>query len=156
MSEEEFQASLERAIAGLAADLVTHGAWKPDEAVETSRQELVQHLPGGRGTPHFRFLNVVQDPAGRKVGETWYVAEEKNGRRRFWIDWIWIEPSYRRQGLATEVFERLERLAGEFGADRVGLSVLAKNSVARAFYDRLGYAPSRMTLEKHLPPRRGP
>jgi GNAT superfamily N-acetyltransferase len=150
MSAAEFDACLDRAIRRLAIDLERRGIEPAGRALAASRRDFAQLLPEGRKTPNRHFCTVVEGPRGRRVGETWYLAEDRGGRKRFWIDWIWIDPPYRRKGRATRLLGLLERLAADAGATRVGLSVVADNAAARALYAKAGYAPSRLHLEKHL------
>jgi len=150
MSEDDFQMSLRRSVPRHAADYVRRGLWTEGASLETMEKEFAQLLPNGRETPNRHFANVIDSERGRRVGETWYLAQERGGKVRFWIDWIWIEPEYRRKGYATATLRRLEDEARHVGADRVGLSVWFDNPGAIELYSKLGYEPTNMWMMKPL------
>jgi len=91
--------------------MVERGVWDSTGAEEASRAEFAQLLPEGVRTPRYRFCHVIEQESGKRVGETWYISQTKGGKTQFWIDWIWIEPPYRRRGYASQVLARLEELA---------------------------------------------
>ena len=152
MSEEDFQASKARAIPRHAANQVRRGVWVAEEAEAASREYFAELLPQGRETPHYHFCNIVDEKTASRVGETWYSVRTKGGKTQFWIDWIWIEPTFRRRGFATQVFRLFEQMAIEAGADRVGLHVLADNDCALALYAKLGFRTTNMSMAKMLHP----
>lgn len=154
MNERDFQDSVQRSIARLAAEYVRRGLWVEESAIGASRKEFARLLPNGRETPDRYFVNVVRAEGGQRVGETWYLVQEQGGKLRFWIDWIWIDPEHRRKGYATATLARLEEEARNRGADRVGLAVWLDNPGAIALYSKLGYVPASMWMMK--PVDRGP
>jgi ribosomal protein S18 acetylase RimI-like enzyme len=152
MSEEEFQATLGKAIPRHAAARVRRGFWKEEESLEASRTDYAQMLPQGLETPHRHFCNLVDEESGARIGEAWYVLQSKGGKTQLWIDWIWVEPEFRRRGYATQVFGRLEEEARARGAGRVGLHVVSENEGALALYDKLGYAVTDLLMAKVVAP----
>ena len=150
MGEEDYQRSLERGIPFYASQLVERGLCRRDRALEVSRSDFEVLLPQGLRTPHHHLCNVIDGATGEPVGEAWYTSRDRGGKVEFWIDWIWIEPSYRRRGFATATLRRLEEEAREAGADRTGLSVWMDNPGAVALYTKLGYGPASVRMMKHL------
>ena len=137
MSEGEFRASLARAIPRHAAEEVRRGHWTEEEAAGSSQTDFSQLLPQGRETPNFHFCWIVDEESGTRVGETWYNMQTKGGKMQFWIDWVWVEPQFRRRGYATRVFHHLEEQAARVGADRIGLHVLTYRAKGRVPYPSL-------------------
>ena len=88
-------------------------------------------LPGGL----FVVAEVDGEPAGcgawRQVGE---------GRAE--IKRMYVEPAFRRRGLAALVLDVLERSAGAHGCRAVVLNSGDKQPEALALYDRAGYVPA--------------
>jgi ribosomal protein S18 acetylase RimI-like enzyme len=98
---------------------------------------------------------VVDSKTDGPVGETWYVVQQKGGKTQFWIDWIWIDPLFRRRGFGSQVLRQLAKEAARLGADRLELSVVSDNPGAMALYRKPGYAPWRFQMVKQVkPPRR--
>ena len=151
MDEPEFQQSLQRSISRHAADYVRRGLWTEAESLAAMAREFGRMFPQGRHTPDRYFARLVDAARDQRVGETWYLAEHRGGKVRFWVDWIWIEPEYRRQGYATAAFRQLEDEARRLGADRIGLSVWSDNPGAVALYTQLGYSTTTMSMMKLLP-----
>jgi ribosomal protein S18 acetylase RimI-like enzyme len=152
MNEAEFQVSLQRAIPRHADLQVRLGLWKASDALAASRAEFAQLLPKGRGTPDYEFRHIFDANAESRVGEAWTVVRNRGGKVQFWVDWIWVEPSARRRGVATAVFRILEQEASGSGADRVGLNVRYENAEALALYTKLGYRPTHLRMSKVLGP----
>lgn len=53
---------------------------------------------------------------------------------------MWVDPAYRRRGVAGVLAAAVEEAARRSGADALGLWVTAGNDQAREVYTRLGYA----------------
>jgi GNAT superfamily N-acetyltransferase len=82
---------------------------------------------------------------------------------------MWVDPAYRRRGVAAALAAAVEDAARRSGADALGLWVTAGNDQARDVYTRLGYAltgatkpaPRNPAVEmqrmiKRITPRRQP
>ncbi len=54
---------------------------------------------------------------------------------------MWVDPAYRRRGLAGEMLASLARFAAEAGVPRLHLQVWAHNAPALALYRRAGFIP---------------
>ncbi len=152
MTEEQFQAYLERAVVRRAERSVSRGLWRESAALEAGREAIAEWLPQGLHTPHHYFVHLVDERTGKRVGEAAYSVTEKGGKVQFWIDWLCVDPEQRRKGYATEALQLLGEKAAEAGADRVGLDVFADNPVAQALYARLGFVPLATAMVKLLDP----
>lgn len=64
------------------------------------------------------------------------------------VENIYVLPAYRGEGRGSELLEAAETRLFEAGFDRVSLDVMAANDAARRFYERHGYDPHRLELEK--------
>jgi ribosomal protein S18 acetylase RimI-like enzyme len=64
------------------------------------------------------------------------------GRPAWQLVGMWVAPSWRGQGIADRLVDAVCDLAREAGAETVVLSVTEMNGRARAFYRRLGFAPT--------------
>lgn len=61
---------------------------------------------------------------------------------------LYVVASHRGKGVGTALLEAAETQLVEDGADTVALEVMAGNDAARRFYERAGYRPHRVELEK--------
>lgn len=66
------------------------------------------------------------------------------------LDDIYVVPEYRRDGIATKLFEAVEQWAREQGAARLELHTWDFNQGAIALYCAMGMTPQRYVFEKKL------
>ena len=66
------------------------------------------------------------------------------------MDAIYVEEGYRKNSVGKQLFSETERLAKEWGAKRLDLSVWNFNKTALGFYEALGMQIQNYTLEKVL------
>lgn len=65
---------------------------------------------------------------------------------------LYVDPAYRRQGIASRLIALAERLARDRGARTLTILTGADNHSARALYRALGYQPGDIALTKTLVP----
>lgn len=151
MTDEDLRASLAQAIPRYADELVHRGLATESRALAESRAEFDQLLPEGLATRHRQFRRVLAVSTGARVGEAWFTVEQRAGKTRFWVDWIFVEPELRRRGFATATLRLLEREAASAGADRIGLSAWTDSPGAIALYSKLGFEALNLRMWKRLP-----
>ena len=61
---------------------------------------------------------------------------------------LFVVPAARRQGVGSALLAAAEEALAALGADVVSLEAMATNDAARRFYERHGYHPHRVELEK--------
>ena len=66
------------------------------------------------------------------------------------LDDVYVVPEYRRDGIATKLFEAVEQWAREQGAARLELHTWDFNQGAIALYRAMGMTPQRYVFEKKL------
>lgn len=69
---------------------------------------------------------------------------------RGFVDNLYVVPDYRGREIGAALLEAAESTLEESGVDVVALEVLTSNDLAREFYDRQGYEPHRLELQKSL------
>ncbi|MBQ3046205.1 MAG: GNAT family N-acetyltransferase [Clostridia bacterium] len=63
---------------------------------------------------------------------------------------IYVDPSFRRQGIASGLLDEIKRIASETGTTQITLDVWSFNETAIRLYEKLGYTPQRLKLELNL------
>ena len=63
---------------------------------------------------------------------------------------VWVHPSYRRQGIATKLVDKCDKIAESRGANEIRLHVYASNQPAAMMYGRLGYSTIVRTMSRKL------
>ncbi|MGI0054561.1 MAG: GNAT family N-acetyltransferase [Thermoplasmata archaeon] len=145
-----FEAFLQRAISRRAERWVRRGIWTPEAGLAASREAYAEIFPQGRLTAHQQVCDVVESDTGARVGDVWYSTRESGGKVDFEINWLGIEPGYRRRGYATRVLGLLEAEARSLGAERTRLTVWMDNPDARRLYHKLGYTTQTVGLVKSV------
>ncbi len=152
LDDAGFRAFLERAVPRRAERFISRGLWSEAAAVEESRRGYAEAFPQGLATPGEFVCDLFEPNLGRTVGEVWYSARPTGGRLRFMVEWITVEPPYRRRGYAAETLQLLEAEAARLGATWIELNVWADNPGAQALYLRMGYTPRMTLMAKPLTP----
>lgn len=64
------------------------------------------------------------------------------------VDNVYVDPAYRDRGVGSRLLDAAEAALREAGVDVLAISVLADNDAARRLYERRGYRPHRVELER--------
>lgn len=62
---------------------------------------------------------------------------------------LYVEPAHRRRGIATALLNQAQQWGQQRGDRRLGLQVFPHNQGAIALYEKLGFIPKALLLEKH-------
>ncbi len=66
------------------------------------------------------------------------------------IDDLYVSPKFRRRGIATLLYREAERLGKERGVSHLTLMVWSFNEEAIGLYQKLGFCPTMINMEKKL------
>jgi ribosomal protein S18 acetylase RimI-like enzyme len=58
---------------------------------------------------------------------------------RGWVNYLAVDPAYRRQGYGRQMMEAIEEKLLEKGCPKINLQIRGNNTEALAFYDKIGY-----------------
>jgi ribosomal protein S18 acetylase RimI-like enzyme len=89
--------------------------------------------------------------AGFAIGwivERDHIPESADSNRFGYLSDICVMPAYRRQRIAQQLLEAVERHFASHGITRFRLFTLAANASARAAYESAGFAPYEILYEK--------
>ncbi|MCH5353684.1 MAG: GNAT family N-acetyltransferase [Acutalibacter sp.] len=95
---------------------------------------------------------IIETEDGRNLGYLWatFSEDKESGFRFAEIQEIYIEEEFRRQGIATQLYEYAEEKARKNGAKVIRAGTGVCNSVSIQLHEALGYAPYRYEFEKLL------
>jgi ribosomal protein S18 acetylase RimI-like enzyme len=72
---------------------------------------------------------------------------------RGWVNYLGIDPAYRKKGLGRKMMAAIEEKLLALGCPKLNLQVLAANTEAMKFYERIGYKKDDVvSLGKRLIP----
>ncbi len=74
-------------------------------------------------------------------------TEDRYPRKVCFIDCIAVDEGSRRGGIGTELFGHIKTFARDNNCDAVQLGVNADNLAARAFYEKMGFAPRTIIMD---------
>lgn len=67
-----------------------------------------------------------------------------------YCDGLYVRPTYRREGVATALFERFNDWGAEQECDYLGVSVHVDRKPAASFYDAIGFETKFLSLRRPL------
>ncbi len=150
MPEQVYRAYVEHSIAEYAQDHTRAGRWRPEEALQHATEEYQKLLPDGLHTKN-QYLFLIEDEViHQPVGVLWFGVEERRNKTRAFVYDIIIYEQFRRRGYGEQAFRLLEEKVQALGLTTIGLHVFGHNHAAQALYQKLGYAPTNIMMEKHL------
>lgn len=103
-------------------------------------------------SPRCALVLVARDGSGRAIGlaSAQLVVSTSEGALSAWIEDVIVAGNHRGQGLGRALIKRLLTWARQQGATRAQLLVDIDNPPALAFYDRLGWQPTRLAARRIL------
>jgi ribosomal protein S18 acetylase RimI-like enzyme len=149
MDESTYAAWRQATVREYADEKVAAGAWPATEAMERSEAEFQRLLPEGRLTAGHHIRSMIDD-AGQRVGQAWYVAEDRPIGRVIFIYDIAVDPEHRRKGHAQAALRAIEDDARAMGCIGVQLHVFGGNTGARELYRKAGYEETDVMMLKRV------
>lgn len=145
--EDELAHWIPAMIASYVEDRI-HAGDSREAAWSAAEEQFDRLIPNGRPTDGQHVMNVVAD--GEAVGVLW-MSRPVDERDDTWsVFFVEIDERHRGRGLGRAAMLEAEAWALARGGQRITLSVIGPNAVARALYDSLGYEVQVTTLAKEL------
>ncbi|MGB7605052.1 MAG: GNAT family N-acetyltransferase [Lutisporaceae bacterium] len=148
MTKEEFGIYRAKLIKSYAATLANNMRRSLEAAMVMSEQQIEGLLKDGVDTKDHYVFNVVDNVSSEKVGILW-VNIKPEEKRSFIFD-IEIMSEHQGKGYGKATLKELEVFMKEMGIKQIGLNVFADNTMAKALYEKLGYAVTNMNMVKDL------
>lgn len=149
LTPDELAAWLVTSTSDYADDLETAGLSRA-AAARKAGESTAREFPGGIPAPGQHVYAVTV--AGEHVGVLWLSAGPADDPTNWWILDIVVFEQFRGHGYGRRAMLLAETEAARLGAAKLTLNVFARNSAARALYASLAYEPTKIYLEKTLPP----
>jgi ribosomal protein S18 acetylase RimI-like enzyme len=147
--ENDLDWTLQAMVAGMRETKASERLAAADdrEMIEEARSDLERYHYRSGGAD--KLIVALRD--GERIGLVWATMERLHqGPGEAWLLEVFVDPRYRRQGLARELLDRAERWARENGAAAMWLNVGGGNVCALGLYRSQGYAMETMHLSKRL------
>lgn len=145
MTQEEFESYIEFSWANYIEQQLISGLSKEEAKAQAKRAEM-DLIPKGFETENNYFYNIEKNK--KTVGYLWLWFNVKN--KNLFLPEIYIKESYRGQGIGESAINFFEKKAKELEAKKLKLHVFGHNKNAQAFYNKLGFKPTNITMEKIL------
>lgn len=148
VDEVEFKRYLEFMIPDHAKEITRNFNLTMEQALEEAEMMINEMFKDGVATEGQYLFNVVSADSDEKVGILWYsIIPEINAT---YLYHIFIDEDQRGKGFGTKTIEVLQENLKASGVNSIGLSVFGKNEGAYRLYKKLGYATTRIAMEKVL------
>lgn len=154
MAEAEFVAFQVHSAREYAAMQVASGIWVRRGARARAMMVLRTMLPQGWRTPRHHFWNVQDRPTGDRVGYLWVAEVMNSSQREAYIYDIEIDAPQRGHGYGAATLRALTGWARRRKIPVIRLRVHAHNTVARALYDKSGFAVTDVIMAMAVPKAR--
>ena len=94
----------------------------------------------------------VTTTGSTKIACLWLgiAIDQVNGVRHPNIFLVYVDPAYRRQGIAKALIQHAEAWAKNSGYTQMGLQVFTANRSAIELYQQLGYQPRSISMMREL------
>ena len=134
-----------------------------DELHVQARPDFFVHREKEESYPREAFLGNLANPTVLQLGAfddeqlagvvratLWEESGMVKGLKTVCLDDIYVLPAYRRRGIASKLFTKVESWAKERGAVRLDVYTWDFNKGAIAMYQALGMTPQQYVFEKKL------
>ncbi len=95
---------------------------------------------------------VLTDEGESRIACMWVgiAIDQISGNRHPNIFLLYVEPAYRRQGIARALMQNVERWAKSQGYNQIGLQVFTTDRPALTLYEKLGYQARSISMMREL------
>ncbi len=145
MNYDEFQKYITVAIEEYAKEKVISGNWSEEESMSRSKEEFEHLLPNGVKTENHYLYSIYLD--NQSIGIIWIAR--KTSEEGFIYDFSILE-KYRGQGYGEKAMKQIEVEAKNLGMKKIGLHVFGHNHIARALYEKIGFQPTNIVMQKEI------
>lgn len=148
MQEEEFESSMKIGRESYIAGNMKAQGINYEQAQEQALKEYEKLLPTGFKTKDHMFFTALVN--GEFAGYAWVNIKRDHGKVAAWGYDIHVLDEYRRQGVAKEIFSKLEPLLKDKGVSEIRFHVFADNFRALPLYESLGYEKTNIIMRKEI------
>ncbi len=148
MTKEEFEIYEAKLIKSYAETIANNMRRSLEAAMVMSEQQIKDLLKDGADTKNHYVFNVVDNLSDEKIGFLW-VNIKPEEQRSFIFD-IEIMLEHQGKGYGKATLKNLEVFMKEMEIKQIGLNVFADNTMAKALYEKSGYAVTNMNMVKDI------
>lgn len=152
MSQEYFEAYVERSIPEYAAEHVRAGNWEESQALAKARASYDELLPDGLATKDHFLYEIEGESDEGTAGLLWFAVDRNGSRPKAFVYDLFVEETCRRKGYAREAMLDMEARLRAMGVTRVALHVFGHNPGAMSLYRAIGYETTDLIMAKEVDP----
>jgi ribosomal protein S18 acetylase RimI-like enzyme len=150
MTSDEFTAYEDADAHRYAESMVRAGYWPAEGALARAKATHARLLPQGLETRDQLFFVIEAGESPGPIGAIWLSIDRESSPPTGFVFDLFLDESYRRQGLGRRAMLSLEEKARAMGLASLSLHVFEDNAPARALYAGLGFEVRSLNLVKHL------
>jgi ribosomal protein S18 acetylase RimI-like enzyme len=129
---------------------LTYRALFPDQSSFPHLSQTVDSYFSWRSPLWWVSANGDNPESPKPIAGLWLgnAIDQVTGDRHGHIFMLYVDPNHRRKGIATALLNQAQQWGQQRGDTRLGLQVFTHNPEAIALYEKLGFMPKALLLEK--------
>ena len=152
MTDAEFAEYLDTVIELYAQAHIRAGDCDAADALELAQADYAMLLPEGLHTAGQYLYSMFDETTDARVGMIWFAVKERRGKKSAFIYDFLVSEEHRGKGYGAQTLSKVDRTVEKMGVARISLNVMGHNHVARALYEKQGYAITGIGMTKILRP----
>ena len=117
-------------------------------AKERADKQFNELLPDGLETSGHEFFSILYE--NKFAGYTWFKIDNDERVGSCWLYDIYVKENFRRQGIATKLFDHMENYLKEKNIKQLSFHVFAHNQNAIELYKKRNYEVTNLVMRKLL------
>ncbi len=150
MNETEFDQFCKLEKESYAEDLYKVFNISKEECYTQSSKTFETYLADGINSENNYLYSIIDTEGNNQIGTLWLNVREKNNIKELFIASIRIFDEYQGKGYGKASMSLIDEKASELNADKITLHVFGYNKTAISLYEKAGFEPFSVNMEKYL------
>ncbi|MCM1989742.1 GNAT family N-acetyltransferase [Oceanirhabdus seepicola] len=150
MTESEFEEFYKLENENYAEDLNKVFNTPKEEAYSQATKTFDSYLSDGLNTENNYLYSIIESESNNQIGTLWLIARENNNIKELFIASIRIFNQYQGKGYGKISMSLVDKKASELNVAKIALHVFGYNKNAISLYEKVGFEPFSINMEKFL------